>query len=238
MPEPQRPSNLCMRARPPARTITIAALPTLRPCLPPPYSPRKCSLLSSPRESPPHAGLPGTHPLLNSSCPPASSFAVVTYSADRLKPNKKKTFKGHVTAGGRECQEGGMEGGRWPRDVEELTKPSEGCRGCTSCSWRPRAAHSWPALQRVEAYGRGSAPRRLEARARVRNLKCSAELVQACCVACVGVLLAPRPRPCLICPVRLHRGITHAARPIPPAPNPSSLQAMLAKWASAGTAGL
>lgn len=27
------------------------------------------------------------------------SRAVVTYSADRLKPNKKKTFKGHLVAG-------------------------------------------------------------------------------------------------------------------------------------------
>jgi hypothetical protein len=26
-------------------------------------------------------------------------LAVVTYSADRLKPNKKKTFKGHIIAG-------------------------------------------------------------------------------------------------------------------------------------------
>ena len=32
---------------------------------------------------------------------PSLSRAVVTYSADRLKPNKKKTFKGHLVAGAR-----------------------------------------------------------------------------------------------------------------------------------------
>jgi len=31
-------------------------------------------------------------------------LAVVTYSADRLKPNKKKTFKGHLVAGAPRCQ--------------------------------------------------------------------------------------------------------------------------------------
>ena len=34
------------------------------------------------------------------SSPLLPCLAVVTYSADRLKPNKKKTFKGHLVAGG------------------------------------------------------------------------------------------------------------------------------------------
>ena len=40
--------------------------------------------------------------------PPPPRFAVVTYSADRLKPNRKKTFKGHLVAGAAACR-----GWRW-----------------------------------------------------------------------------------------------------------------------------
>ncbi len=47
-----------------------------------------------PPSRPPHPHPHPTHP------PPPPLFIVVTYTADRLKPNKKKTFKGHVTAGG------------------------------------------------------------------------------------------------------------------------------------------
>lgn len=47
-----------------------------------------CMLPAASRRLPPHHA--AALPVL---------LAVVTYSADRLKPNKKKTFKGHIIAG-------------------------------------------------------------------------------------------------------------------------------------------